>query len=114
LALDLPLFGLIGQALVGIVVVGIAQGWVLGRSKIWCWILANLVGIAGFLFVGYFGIFFVAWLMPALSFIPVLSDSFERLGFMGRAMFFLIPTAILGSATFGAITGNALIRLLKE
>ncbi len=87
---------------------GIAQGGVLGKSKIWQWLLATFMGFVGSAIIGclFFALeWFVAEKLP-------FKHTWGTLG--GEVLCGLILGGITGAATYGAITGKALIDILKN
>jgi hypothetical protein len=103
-AIYLIVFGFVGLALICLIMgttLGIYQGRVLGRSRLWCWLVVSLVGIAGFALIGFVGGYGFANLI--MSF-----------GIRGFGIYGLIAAAITGAATYGTITGIGLIKILEE
>ncbi len=99
---------LVCLALLGILTMGIAQGGVLGKSKIWQWLLATFMGFVGLAIIGclFFALeWFVAEKLP-------FKHTWGTLG--GEVLCGLILGGITGAATYGAITGKALIDILKN
>ncbi|MEE3718182.1 hypothetical protein V2H45_15685 [Tumidithrix elongata RA019] len=107
--LDPSIYVLVGLTLLGIASVGIAQGWVLGKSKIWRWLRTTLIGLISFSVMQC--ISFALGLAIFQAFFGHLDKSWALFGYVivGAP----IAGGIAGAATYGAITGRALIGLLK-